>query len=201
MTGYRLSDREYAGGNHTTRSRRLPSSLLSTSGSVTSVPPARRARTRGQILKLEIRHRLVPPAVKLQSRRRNLHEHGTEEMRAELRAGRRPSGGASALRTAPPRYVVCVGGRVTRRVGRHGVFRRSKPSSACVRRVDWASNRLLTANGRGMTATGVGRKQQPSAIASARPSVTFPHAGVADKGACRTPRSFRWTPQLIVPSR
>jgi len=47
MTGYRRSNPAYPGGSHTTRSRRLPSYMLSTSGSVTSEPLARRARIRG----------------------------------------------------------------------------------------------------------------------------------------------------------
>ena len=41
MTGYRRSDLAYAGGSHTTRSRRLPSSRLSTPGTDASAPCAR----------------------------------------------------------------------------------------------------------------------------------------------------------------
>src|SRR5215203_6113498 len=179
MTGYRRSEREYPGGSKTVRSRRLPSSTLSTCGIATRVPRARRVRTRGQraLRRCVMRARGSWARVS-QSRkyvtawhcwsacrtwswsRRNLHEHGTEEMRAEFRTGEAPVGGASVLRTAPPRYAAMTfsGDRSREREGKQGAFRRRKSALPGVRRVDSRTTSPLTARSRRTQATGVGEK-------------------------------------------
>src|SRR5689334_24377751 len=116
MTGYRRSEPAYPGGSQITRSRLLPSSVLSTFGRVTSVPCARRPRIRGQ---MAVRRGVTP---------RNLVEHGTEEMRVEFCTGRRPSGGASVLHAAPPRYAIRASRKVTHPGTRHGAFRCLEPA-------------------------------------------------------------------------
>jgi len=81
-------------------------------------------------------------------------------MRAEFRTGEAPVGGASVLRTAPPRYAAMTfsGDRSCEREGKQGAFRRRKSALPGVRRVDSGTTSPLTARSRRTQTTGVGEK-------------------------------------------
>ena len=114
-----------------------------------------RGRFRPSVSQPEIRHHLGPPAVRRVPVDGGIYTdpagHGTEEMRAEFRTRRHPSGGAfrAPHRTSPlchsnVPFGGALRGKVTRPTSKQGAFPHRKTAISCVRRVD-SNSRLENA--------------------------------------------------------